>query len=172
LIRKVKVKYEEGAWFLVPLLHHGFIAGVVARVSSTHKGILLGYFFSDIYVQHPSLDALCSLNPSSAREVIRFGDMGLRNGEWPILGKCANWSSTDWGMPNFVREEPLTKRRYEVFYDSVNPALRLGEKELTAGEGENLKRDSFWGHFAVQRYMAHILGFEVPPLDIEKLRGK
>jgi hypothetical protein len=171
-MKKRKVGYEEGTWFLVPLIQQGFVPGVVARASSTSKGILLGYFFSDIYSEQPNLSTLCELSPSRAREVLRFGDLGLRGGEWPVIGKCINWSSQDWAIPNFVREELLTGRRYEISYDPDNPAIRVGERKLDPGERQELRRDSLLGHLAVQRYMTHILGFEVPPLDIDKLRGK
>jgi hypothetical protein len=170
-MRSRKNKYEEGTWFLVPLHNHGFVAGVVARASASIEGILLGYFFSDVYAQHPSLDDLCKLKPHDAREVIRFGDMGLRNGEWPIIGKCTDWSSKNWDVPNFVRIEPLSGRRHEVFYDLDDPAKQIGERELDVRESKDLKRDQLFGHIAVQRYMAHVLGYEVPALDIEKLRG-
>lgn len=166
-----RCNYEEGTWFLVPLDQHGFVAGVVARASSTSKGILLGYFFPEVHVQQPGLDMLCGLKPGDAREGIRFGDMGLRNGGWPIIGRCSRWSPETWTMPNFVREEPLTGRRYEVFYNPSDPAERLVEQELKTGERKELKRDSLYGHLAVQRYMAHILRGEPRtnlPVDLSR----
>jgi hypothetical protein len=169
-MKRTKFKYEEGTWFLVPLDNRDFVAGVVARSSFISHGILLGYFFSDVYDQLPTLDTLCHLKPRDAQVVIRFGDMGLKNGEWPIVGKCVNWSSKDWAMPSFVREEPLTGRRYEVLYDPNDPAQRLSEQELKVDERKDLGRDSLYGHSAVQRYMAHVLGYEVPALDLEKLQ--
>lgn len=166
-----KNKYEEGTWFLVPLYGCVFSAGVVARVSMSSKGVLLGYFFQNVYMRPPGLDELCDLSPEEACEALIFGDMGLKKGEWPILGRCDAWSSEDWHMPKFMRAEPISGRRYEVFYDTNDPAKRLGERELKYGEYVNLKNDSLFGHIAVQRYISHVLGYAVPALDIEKLRG-
>lgn len=168
----VKYKYEEGTWFLVPLYGYGFVAGVVARASISSKGILLGYFFSEVYAQPPKIGALCKLKPSEACEALVFGDRGLKRGEWPIIGKCADWFARDWGMPNFVRTELLSGRRYEVFYDANDPAKKAGERELKAEECKDLKQDSLFGHIAVQRYISHILGHTIPALDIDDLQGK
>lgn len=166
-----KSEYEEGTWFLVPINRSGFIAGVVARMSESSEEVLLGYFFQKFYTQYPDLDELCMLRPSDACETIRFGGMGLRNGEWPIIGKCLGWSSKDWTMPKFIRIDPLSGRRYEVSYNPDDPAKESGVRELYGSECTDLKRDRFSGHLAVERYMAHILGYAVSALDIEKLRG-
>jgi hypothetical protein len=43
------------------------------------------------------------LTPSAAVLVCRFGDLGLLDGGWTILGKFPDWSSSDWAIPSFAR---------------------------------------------------------------------
>ena len=80
----MKLTYLEGSAFLVPLPSGGYARGVVARTAPKGK-ILLGYFFG------PPLDQgadprLESLNAKDAILCVRFGDLGLIEGHWPILG--------------------------------------------------------------------------------------
>lgn len=60
-------KYEEGTWFLVPISDDKFLPGVVTRTSVTNRGVLLGYFFADLFTEKPRLETLCNLKASGAR---------------------------------------------------------------------------------------------------------
>src|SRR6476660_1809183 len=97
--------YSEGSVFMVPLRKGGYARGVVARASDEGKGIF-GYFFGP---RIPSIEdvPLDDLVPFNSITRIMFGDLGLINGSWPIVGRVPNWSRSQWSMPDFVRRDPL-----------------------------------------------------------------
>src|SRR2546427_613319 len=101
--------YSEGTVFFVPLRKGGYARGVVARASREGK-VLLGYFFGP---RLPSADVTeCGdLDPAKAILRLRFGDLGLINGEWPIRGRVPGWDRSRWPMPHFVRKDPLGRKR-------------------------------------------------------------
>ncbi len=66
---------------------------MVAR-SDPQGVVLLGYFFGP---RLASADAavLDDLDPANAILRVRFGALGLRNGEWPILGMAPKWDRSE-----------------------------------------------------------------------------
>jgi Immunity protein 26 len=117
----MKLPYSEGSVFLVPLRQGGYARGVVARAGAKGKD-LLGYFFGP-RIESIGAIALDDLNPAGAGLRIRFGDLGLINGAWPILGRIPNWNRAKWPMPEFVRRDPLF--RYEARPDRFRTSDRL-----------------------------------------------
>jgi len=168
---KKVLNYEEGTWFLVPIRDNACVAGVVARVSPTNYGVLLGYFFPQLYTTRPELDVLCDLKPSRAKTCMIFGHIGLLSREWPIVGKCVRWSSSEWPMPTFVRKNPLNGQRFEISYNDNDPAIQISEQPISDEDKRNLEQDGLFGHGAVRRYLAHLLGYEVPPLSFGAKSG-
>ena len=122
----MKLSYAEGSVFLIPLRKGGFGRGVVARSAPRGK-VLLGYFFG------PRLEAkaratLDGLGPEFAVARARFGDLGLINGDWPVIGKVANWDRTSWPMPDFVRREPISGKAWLVRYSDADPRRETSEQ--------------------------------------------
>jgi hypothetical protein len=84
------------------------------------------------------------------------------NGEWKIVGKCDEWSSDAWPMPSFIRKNLLDGQDYEIFYDEKDPAKEMRQELFLDKDRRRLEQDGLFGYGAVQRYMAHIFGYEVP----------
>jgi hypothetical protein len=81
-----RLPYGDGDWFAVPLrADAGFAVGVVAR--HDRRGGVIGYFFQGRFSVVPLLGSLCSLEARDAVRVMRFGDLGLVKGQWPVLGR-------------------------------------------------------------------------------------
>jgi len=100
----------EGDWIAVPLRGGGYATGVIARM----KGMqLFGYFFGPKRDDVPQLGELSGLGPDDAVLVGAFGGLGLKGGDWPVLGRFGNWDRADWPFPSLVRYEELTARRFE-----------------------------------------------------------
>lgn len=142
-----KLPYTEGSVFLVPLRDSGFARGVVAR--SAPKGrILFGYFFG------PKLDndlspALTGLNPKKAILRDRFGDLGLMNGEWQVIGIVPSWKRSEWSMPDFVRRDPLGRRKARlVRYSDTDPSCIALEKPID--DDPTLANDGLAGYGFVE----------------------
>ena len=150
-----KLPYSEGSIFLVPLRNGGYGRGVVARTPPQGK-CLFGYFFGP---RLPSADhfTLVGIAPGEAILRLRFGDLGLINGEWPIRGRVPNWNRLEWPMPDFVRRAPGIKPRL-VRYSDSDP-LRV-ELIKPIDDDSGLPRDSGSGYGAVEIKLTKLL-----PLD-------
>ncbi len=149
-------KYREGDWFAVPLGHGGFAVGVVARANP--KGALLGYFFGPKRASPPPLSELATYVPGNAVLVGKFGHLGIRRGEWPLLGRLEDWDREAWAMPVFVRYEELTGRSFQVFYDPDDPARLLREEQIPPGTAEQGPRDGLMGAGYLEEVLTTMLG--------------
>lgn len=151
-----KLPYSEGSVFLVPLEGGGYARGVVAR--ATKKGpVLLGYFFGPCLRSHVSV-RLDDLVPSMAILCIHCGDLGLINGEWPIVGRVPNWDRSQWPTPCFVRRDPLSKKAWKVMYSDDDPNEIIAE--YPADYDSELAADSLYGYGAVATELTQLLGQE------------
>lgn len=150
---RYKVNYKEGTWFAVPLRNGGYGIGVVARAK---RACILGYFFGPRRDSIPRLDDVSTLKPTSAVLVLRVGDLGLVNGEWPIIGNSMSWDRADWPMPVFIRYEPISLRKWLVYYSDTDPSKRVKEvQELS--EKPDLPRDLLAGYGAAEARLSKLL---------------
>lgn len=117
--------------FLVPLRTGGFARGVVAR-SRRQGRVLFGYFFGPML---PAADSVktCDLDPASAVWMARFGDLGLVNGEWRIVGDLSPWDRSAWPMPDFIRLDPMdAKKAKRIRYSDADPMVVESTKDVEA----------------------------------------
>ena len=150
----MKLPYGEGSVFLIPLRSGGYGRGVVARATPKGKG-LLGYFFGPrvASAENASFD---DLDPRSAVLRVIFGDLGLINGEWSIRGTVPNWDRSQWPMPDFVRRDPLGRRKpMLVRYSDADP-MRV-EAEFPIDDDSGLATDSAYGYGAVEIELTKLL---------------
>lgn len=147
--------YEEGTWFAVPLRTGGYGIGLIARAAK--KGaVLLGYFFGPRRDAVPPLDEVSSMRPEEAICVFRFGDLGLINEEWSIIGRPSMWDRRCWPMPYFVRSDELSGRAWSVEYADDDPNEVVSEKLITSGSYD-LERDAVLGAGAVELVLTKLL---------------
>ena len=148
-----KLPYIESSVFIVPLPDRGYARGVVARTTSKGK-ILLGYFFGPRLPSNKEV-ALNDLHPDKSILCVRFGDLGLINGEWLVVGTVPNWKRSEWSMPDFVRRDELSKKAWLVRYSDNDPS-QIDEEYPTDFDSE-LGRDSVSGYGAVELKLAKLL---------------
>ncbi|WP_136040862.1 MULTISPECIES: Imm26 family immunity protein [unclassified Microbacterium] len=128
----VGVNDREGKWFAVPLREGGgYAIGIVARAS--RAGILAGYFFGPRHDSLPTLADVSDLTPATSILQGRFGDMGLRERTWPILGRQDGWRREEWPMPILFQQEPLRGIIMRVIYDSDDPSKWLRSEVMPKG---------------------------------------
>jgi hypothetical protein len=146
--------YIEGTVFALPLRNGGFARGVVAR-AAPEGAVLYGYFFGP---KLTSFDEVRSdnLRPEAAVAQMIFGDLGLMNGEWVILGSLPNWQRSDWRMPDFVRRDPVGKRAWRVRRSDVDPS-KIESEEPVAFD-TNLPPNISSGYGAVEIKLTKLLG--------------
>ena len=150
----MKLPYSEGSAFLVPLRTGGYARGVVARSGPNGKG-LLGYFFGP-RLSSPDCGTLGDLHPEDALLRIRFGDLGLIKGKWPICGHIPGWRRIDWPMPDFVRRDPLDNLKPRlVRYSDMDPMRIEGEYQIDDDRG--LATDGSYGYGAVEIELTKLL---------------
>lgn len=151
---RYKINYKEGTWFAVPLCTGGgYGIGVVARAKRT---CILGYFFGPRREDIPKLEDVSLLKPDSALLAIRVGDLGLVNGEWPIIGESSSWNREDWPMPIFIRREPISLRNWLVYYADTDPSKRIKEVQ-EPNDRPDLTPDSLSGYGAAEAKLTKLL---------------
>ncbi|MGJ4890539.1 Imm26 family immunity protein [Bradyrhizobium sp. HKCCYLS3077] len=151
----MKQAYSEGTVFLVPLRDGGFARGIVARTPLRARKILLGYFFGP-WLGSTNDASFRDLHPGHAVLCGRFGDLGLHDGSWPVLGAHPQWQRSIWPFPDFVRQEPLTSRAYLVRYSDTDPRKREFERPIDPDCA--LPSDGLWGAGAVELILTRLLG--------------
>jgi hypothetical protein len=146
--------YAEGSVFLVPLRNGGYARGVVARARQGGK-VLLGYFFGP-RLASPEAAEISGLKPAETVLRLRFGDLGLMNGEWPIKGTIPGWERSQWPMPEFVKRDPLRKKKpVLVRYSDVDPACV--EAEILLSGEDQLEADLLSGYGSVEIKLTKLL---------------
>ena len=151
----MKLPYEEGSVFAMPLGNGGFARGVVAR--STRVGrVLLGYFFGP-HLETSASATLDHLHPDQAVTRIRFGDLGLIDGRWVIIGKVPNWDRADWPIPDFVRRDPISRKAWLVRYSDVDPLRSASELLSDYDDLQGLDSDGLFGAGAAETKISKLL---------------
>jgi hypothetical protein len=152
--RRRKATYQNGSCFAVPLRTGGFAVGLVAR--NNGKGIALGYFFGPRLskVEEANLDELV---PRDAIYVGKFGDLGLLNNEWPILGAVPQWNPRQWPLPPLVRVDEAANRAWISVYDEHSFSC-LREQEVDPNTVSAFVADGTMGYGAVEVRLTKLLG--------------
>ena len=146
-------RYSEGDWFAVPLRNGGYAAGVVAR--SATGGILLGYFFGPRRGSIPTVNEVAQVDAKDAVLVERFGDLGIIQHDWPIIGPTPNWNRDCWPVPRFVRKDPISGDPYIVEYsDSLR---EICSKKASQSIAIALPQDGLAGYGAVEIQLTKLL---------------
>jgi hypothetical protein len=151
----VKLPYHEGTFFAMPLRNGDFTVGLVARATTKGK-VILSYFFGPRRNCIPALSAIEHLRPADSVRAIIVGDLGLIQGKWPVIGQCAHWKRQEWPMPVFLREEPLSGRRWRVYYSDTDPNHVLREEPLAANDA-GLEPDGLYGSGAAELLLTELL---------------
>jgi len=154
-------KYKEGDLFAIPLPDGGYAIGIIARVSrQRNKGILLGYFFGSRRTTIPSIQELASVTAKDALYVCRFGDLGLLEGTWPVIGRLPGWTKLAWPMPVFAREQLVSGITLKVVYADDDPARVVSEIKIGSAAVADCPQDGLMGAQAV----VQVLNSKLPTL--------
>ncbi|WP_218420071.1 Imm26 family immunity protein [Alteromonas lipotrueae] len=117
------LNYSEGDCISIPLREGGYARGVVVRMNGS--GIIFGYFFGPLVVNESDLAVDETLVPG--REILRgqFGDLGLLENEWKVIGRLGGFDRKEWSMPKFLRWEEGEATGVLCTYDenSLEPIL-------------------------------------------------
>lgn len=160
----MKLPYQEGDWFAVPLPSGGFATGVVARTARQGK-VLLGYFFGPRLPEPGALEDVKEQAAERAVLVARFGDLSLVQGEWPLLGRLQDWSRDEWPMPAFVNRDSLSGVAWRVEYADYDPSALVSRTALGAGGDHGLEVDRVCGAGSIELQLDRLLSDGAPRSD-------
>jgi hypothetical protein len=109
--------FQEGDWFLVPLLSGGYSAGRIARIGTSH---IYCFFFGERFREIPDLDRFLGYTKDRAvLEGITL-DVALTREQWPLLGPYGPWQRGEWTMPRLF--QGLDRL---IVLDPDNPSVEL-----------------------------------------------
>jgi hypothetical protein len=113
------------------------------------EGKVLGYFFGPKRERIPRLSDTTKLRPADAVHIRFFGDLGLIDRKWTILGKSELWQRASWPMPAFCRHFELDTHAYRVEYSEETLAV-IDETEVSPEECQQMPRDGLSGFGAIE----------------------
>jgi hypothetical protein len=154
-----KAKIELGNIICLPLRDaSGYSVVVITRKRGT---TLLGYFVNIKLKEITDfvLVPLSSISPTNAINIRMFGTLGIKTGEWAIVGKLKDFNKKDWPIPLFGGEIPSM---YYVDHFDENLECVFREHKKTKEEIDGLFPASLAGHGAIEIEMTEILK-NVPP---------
>lgn len=148
-----KTHYKNGTWFTVPLRSGGYAQGVVARAGN--DGILFGYFFGPKLECQPSVvpENICSKDRILYGQ---FGDLGLINHEWNIIGVDPNWKNEDWPMPPMIRVDEHAGIAFMSKYDDSTMAC-ISEERCDPSLVDTHPYDRLMGYGSVEVRLTKLL---------------
>lgn len=146
--KRRNIQYAEGTWFAVPLRDGGFAVGVVVRMG--YKGLTLGFFFGPRREAVPPLAEVEELRPQDAVLIQIFGDGGLTEGKWPLLGTAPRWDRRDWPMPAFGGVHEHSGRGYRMELSERDLGTVVSQVDVSREEGERLPKNLVGGPEAIE----------------------
>jgi hypothetical protein len=162
--RKRLVKYEEGQWFAVPLRNGGYALGIIVRGNFKTKGGL-GYFFGPKYEVIPTGEETYSKNKDNALLIQKFGDLGIIEGEWPLIHNSKPFNRDEWPVPLFHRVLPFPEGKaliveYRQDYSGSESPVKETVVPLTDGV-KKLPKDVLSGSGSIEITMTKLIPFIV-----------
>jgi hypothetical protein len=140
-----KTKYSEGDVFVIPLRTKGYGLGLIAR---KNKDILLGYFFDIKYDQIPLTFDSSILDEKKKIILIRqFGALGIKKGDWQIIGRVEVWERADWPVPKFFRHTSPLKPFLITYNDDLEP---IAEENCIESQREFFPKDGIAGYGLIE----------------------
>ena len=147
-----KPRAVAGSVVLVPLAPDEFAVGVVIHTDG--KGRCVGAFFGPRVRSASEVDT-GGLRLENAVWVCRFGDYGIHNSLWPVIGAIPNWASAPWSVTSFARGHDDPTLCYITEYDNVLNVK--SDRVAPASEGQALPKDSLCGSAIVEKLLAKLL---------------
>ncbi len=140
-MEKKKKPYEEGTWFVVPLIKNKnkkYVLGLIARLKS---GYLLCYFYGPKRIDIPTLQEIEHLKAEDAQFITITYDFELKKkGSWNIIGRCENWNRNDFPMPIFGIIDG-SNNASKIIYDPDDPGEILDQVTSSIEEVKKLPQE-------------------------------
>lgn len=148
-------RYRSGDWFAVPVGEGTYVLGRIARQKG---GIVFGYFFEPPFDHVPSLDEIGSRSAADSPTQMLFSHLGLRDGEWPVLGQQGDWKPDEWPLVEFERR--IDDKLYAVRWDEETLNDELSSVRIDSSEAGSRPSDALAGAGAAVARLRRALGID------------
>ncbi|MFC4853013.1 Imm26 family immunity protein [Actinophytocola glycyrrhizae] len=140
----------------VPLRDEGYVVGIVAQADGA--GGVTSYFFGPRRLVVPEVVELASsLRPSDAIHTCNYGDPGLADGKWSVIGGHEEWEPDNWPVPVFGYIEGPGRLAWKVTYKDDNLTEYATREQITVEECLRLPKTGVSGSGAVEKALTHLL---------------
>ncbi len=164
----MKLYPKEGTVVAIPTEPSGWVLGIYVRTKKGRSASApFGYFFGRVYKDIPSASEITELRPEHSILQCKFGDLGLVEGRWKIIGSIEPWDRTNWPMPPLmIPADPKQFLNYDqlVRYDEDNPSRELFRESHPAGT-LRLPLAAMPGSTALERKLSDIVNDRQPPFN-------
>lgn len=165
-MNKKHIKYSEGQWFAIPLRSGGYAIGIIVRGNYKTKGGL-GYFFGPRYDHLPSIVETAPKNKDNFIFIGWFGDLGITNGEWPLIEAEKPFKREEWPVPKFYRIPSLSPGKAVVVeYDQNDQRILHPIREYLVPLSQDIlkfPKNTSYGYEAVEIELDKLLQHEEKP---------
>lgn len=145
---------RTGDWFTVPLPGGDAAVGHAVRV--VQGSITLTYFFT-APSDSPTLEACRELAPRDAITAQVCGGMGIRNGEWQLLG-TVDVDPAEWPVPEFERRDTTRFGGDHLYLVTLDSNLSATDTvEISTEEAGLRPPDGMCGYIAAANYVQHLI---------------
>ena len=151
VVAKAKPPYHEGDWFLVPIGDDRWVLGRVARHDGAHT--VFGYFFAPALTAIPALEDGADLAARDAYTQLKFSDLEMRDGHWPILGQQCDFDREAWPMVEFesyLDAKGHRARLYAITYSDDDPNEAVASRRVALSERGQRPQDGLCGAKAAE----------------------
>ncbi len=153
-MKDAKINYSEGDIITVPLSDNSGqeAIGVVARMNG--EGIAFGYFFS------PATDTT-ELDSKSSILAGMFGDLGLIDGKWKVVGKVEPWVRDQWPLVPLLAYRNAGQSTELIHYDEETlKEVKAVKVEPESVNENDYHRDGLMGAGFVEKRLTKIINPE------------
>lgn len=149
------INYSIGDCFSIPLREGGFGRGVIVRMDG--EGIVFSYFYGPLIEDANDLKIDSTITPGREVLVGQFGDLGLLNNEWEIIGHLKNWKSSEWDLPKFLRWEEGEDTGVICAYDDTLELISEESVLISDHDVSRIPEDRLMGYGSVEIKLTKIL---------------
>lgn len=121
------------------------------------KGSVFGYFFGPAIKDIEPCEIDKNLTPSNASLICMFGDYGLFNRQWKVIGRIENWSRSTWELPQFFRFDEDETFGFLTIYDDTLKFISERKIGIDDPRACNLPFDSQLGSRIVEQRLLKLL---------------
>ncbi|QQS11708.1 MAG: hypothetical protein IPK81_19410 [Rhodospirillales bacterium] len=153
-------KFDDGDWFAVPLAPGEWTVGMLVRAPRA-KPHVVAHFFAGRWSGVPALSDIPFTSPGEAVSTHIVSNRALKAGEWPVIGRRADWRREGWPLPPFMSWSPGAWWARRVDHDP-DDLWRVVESLSVELKRDPLERPGAWAGATIETAIAGILA-AMPP---------